>query len=297
MSEAPRVCDYEGSDYEALWKDGRRRHDDLVEPPLIASLLPETGDWFVDLGCAHGRLAGIYLPRFSHCVMLDYSPTHLAAARERWAGRENLWFVAADVYRLPLRAGQFDAATLIRVMHHLEEPARALAGVARMLAPGGRLVTNYRNRRDLRNVVRWALRLPHRSPFRVAHDDPTGRDELQAFTHPRFFEDAMASAGFRVRRRRGSSFFGGRLARFPGAATLEKLGAPLLARPALAPLIFVEGERRGGRPAAPATRLAEVLACPDCHGDLEEPGAGDDAYRCTACARSFPVLDGIPDFR
>jgi ubiquinone/menaquinone biosynthesis C-methylase UbiE/uncharacterized protein YbaR (Trm112 family) len=37
-----------------------------------------------------------------------------------------------------------------------------------------------------------------------------------------------------------------------------------------------------------------TLVCPRCKGRLE---AGDDGYRCPACARDFPIVAGIPDFR
>lgn len=36
------------------------------------------------------------------------------------------------------------------------------------------------------------------------------------------------------------------------------------------------------------------LVCPACRGDLESKQA---AYRCEACARAYPVVAGIPDFR
>jgi len=45
-------------------------------------------------------------------------------------------------------------------------------------------------------------------------------------------------------------------------------------------------------------QLMEILACPcPAHGSLRTGTAADpdaDALTCTACARSFPVTDGIP---
>jgi SAM-dependent methyltransferase len=48
--------------------------------------------------------------------------------------------VVADLTALPFRSGQFEAAIHIVTIEHLSEPARALAEVARSLAPGGRLL-------------------------------------------------------------------------------------------------------------------------------------------------------------
>ena len=41
---------------------------------------------------------------------------------------------------LPIDDGRLDAATLALVLHHLPEPGRALADVARVLKPRGRLL-------------------------------------------------------------------------------------------------------------------------------------------------------------
>ncbi len=37
--------------------------------------------------------------------------------------------------------------------------------------------------------------------------------------------------------------------------------------------------------------LLAIMACPACHGTLEERGA---ALACTACGLCYPVRDGIP---
>lgn len=46
----------------------------------------------------------------------------------------------ADLTLLPFRSGAFDAAIHIVTIEHLREPARALAEIARTLAPGGALL-------------------------------------------------------------------------------------------------------------------------------------------------------------
>jgi len=37
--------------------------------------------------------------------------------------------------------------------------------------------------------------------------------------------------------------------------------------------------------------LLRLLACPVCHGDLTE---GASSLDCARCAKSYPVVDGIP---
>jgi len=40
--------------------------------------------------------------------------------------------------------------------------------------------------------------------------------------------------------------------------------------------------------------LLSILACPVCHGDLEEIPGPPPGLRCRACKRIYPVRDGIP---
>jgi uncharacterized protein YbaR (Trm112 family) len=39
------------------------------------------------------------------------------------------------------------------------------------------------------------------------------------------------------------------------------------------------------------TSVVAQLACPACHGDLH---AEDSRLVCSACARRYPIVDGIP---
>lgn len=45
-----------------------------------------------------------------------------------------------DVYALPFDRDTFDVVTIHQVLHYLEEPGRAIAEAARVLASGGRLL-------------------------------------------------------------------------------------------------------------------------------------------------------------
>ncbi len=47
--------------------------------------------------------------------------------------------VAVDITRLPFRDGVFDSATTAETLEHIPDDAAAVAGLARVLAPGGRL--------------------------------------------------------------------------------------------------------------------------------------------------------------
>jgi ArsR family transcriptional regulator len=64
----------------------------------------------------------------------------LQAAKKRLLGFDNIELRRGDLEALPIDDGRLDAATLALVLHHLAEPERALAEVARVLKPRGRLL-------------------------------------------------------------------------------------------------------------------------------------------------------------
>lgn len=73
-----------------------------------------------------------------HFARQRYCGVDLAVGDAAW-GTSRL-SVVADLTSLPFAAGTFDAALHIVTIEHLREPGRALAEIARTLAPGGTLL-------------------------------------------------------------------------------------------------------------------------------------------------------------
>lgn len=101
----------------------------------------------VDLGTGEGRLLEVLAPVFEHVVAVDRSAAQLARARARLSerGYRNVELLEAEVDdasvhdAIDVRGGA-DAVFLSRVLHHATSPARTVKSVARLLAPGGKLV-------------------------------------------------------------------------------------------------------------------------------------------------------------
>jgi ArsR family transcriptional regulator len=64
----------------------------------------------------------------------------LAVARERINGAGNVQISEGSLEALPIDDATLDLALVVHVLHHVPEPALALAEAARVLKPGGRLV-------------------------------------------------------------------------------------------------------------------------------------------------------------
>lgn len=98
-------------------------------------------DWIVgDLGCGTGQVSAALAPFVARVIAVDASAAMLQAARKRLSLLDNVDLRRGDLEALPIDDSRLDLATIMLVLHHVAEPARAIAEVARVLKPAGRLV-------------------------------------------------------------------------------------------------------------------------------------------------------------
>jgi SAM-dependent methyltransferase len=200
--------------------------------------------------------------------------------------------VAADAYNMPFRPGVFDAATLVRVIHHMADAPAALGQVARALAPGGVFILEYANKRNAKAILRYALQRQTWNPF---DETPVEFVELNFDFHPAYIRRALHAAGFAEERQLPVSFF--RLSALKSALptdTLVQLDG-LLQHTGLmyTPSVFVRA--RAARPDGVANLGAEsIFACPETGAPLVSEG---DTLVSRASGRRWAIRDGIYDFK
>lgn len=128
----------------ADWDRIRQLHiaDGEVETAIRTTLGPDKIGSHLDIGTGTGRLLELLAPQTQHAVGVDLSFDMLAVARANLeqAGHLHVQLRPGDVYALPFDRDTFDVVTIHQVLHYLEEPGRAIAEAARVLAPGGRLL-------------------------------------------------------------------------------------------------------------------------------------------------------------
>jgi ArsR family transcriptional regulator len=95
---------------------------------------------FGDLGCGTGPLVEAVAPYVGMVIGVDASPTMLRLARQRLQAFEHVDLRRGQLEALPIDDGALDVATLMLVLHHLQEPERAIAEAARCIKPGGSLL-------------------------------------------------------------------------------------------------------------------------------------------------------------
>lgn len=294
----PPVCNYEGSDYQtSFWDKGGRAYEDRTEAIALKRLLPKSGRLLLELGAGAGRNTPRYLG-FDRVVLLDYSRTQLEQAQQRLGLSDNQIFVAADVYRLPFVDGLFDAATMIRVLHHMADAPKALGQVKNVLQTNGTFILEFANKFNLKAILRYLLGLQAWSPFTR---EPVEFVKLNFDFHPKEIRNWLEGLGFSIEKTLTLSHFRmGVLKRIIPTGVLVFLDSLLQWTGAfvqVTPSVFVKAINVG-RDVIPPYGQDNILSCfkcPDCgHHPLEDKKI---YLECSSCGKRWDVRDGIYDFR
>ena len=302
----PPVCDYEGSDYQtSFWEKGGREYEDRTEAIALKRLLPtpapvggagESGHLLLELGAGAGRNTPRYIG-FDRLVLLDYSRTQLEQAQQRLGISDKYIYVAADVYRLPFVDGLFDAATMIRVLHHMADAPKALGQVKNVLGSGGIFILEFANKQNLKSILRYLLGKQKWSPFTL---EPVEFVKLNFDFHPRMIRKWMEGLGFAIEKTLALSHFRvGFLKRIVPTNILVFLDSLFQWTGAFwqfTPSVFIKA--RVAQNAILHHRQADILSyfkCPDCaHSPLAKQ---HDYLECGNCSKRWEVKDGVYDFR
>jgi ubiquinone/menaquinone biosynthesis C-methylase UbiE len=291
--DLPPICDYTDSDYQAsFWESGDRAYEDRVEAIALSRLLPVSGSILLEVGAGAGRNTPRY-QGFERIVLVDYSLTQLQQAQERLGRTARYLFIAADAYRLPFVPGLFDAATMIRTLHHMAEPQRALAQVRMVLQPQGIFILEYANKRNLKAILRYLSRRQSWSPF---SQHPVEFAALNFDFHPKAIRQWLEAENFVVQRQLTVSHF--RL-----GAIKHRISTDILVRMdslaqltgnwwQLSPSVFLRALAVGDTPQViPGT----FFRCPACEFfPLDE---FLEKTVCPSCQRQWKIINGIYDFR
>ena len=203
-----RICDYEGSAYRTEFWGAGREYEDRVERAALERMLPPRGRRLIDIGGGYGRLMPMY-SGYDEVVIFDYARSQLRQGQELWGdqgpgGGPRIRYVAGDFYRLPFAASSFDTVIVVRTLHHATDAPRVLRGIAEILAPGGTLVLEFANKRNLKAMVRYGVGRQEWSPWAR---EPVEFVELNFDFHPAWVEEQLNRVGLAVEARRAVSTF------------------------------------------------------------------------------------------
>jgi SAM-dependent methyltransferase len=201
-SQGRALATYEDLGYrDVFW--AARRYEDACDRMAVRALLPPSGERLIEVGAGFGRLANEY-SGYREVALLDSSEVHVEAAREALGGDARFQVVLGDALALPYPDGYFDAAVCVRMLHHFADPAPVLAELGRVTRPGGVVVLEYANKRNLKAIARRLLGRQRWSPFEL------GSVEYKPFHFdhaPVEVRRGLRRAGLRIESMRAASLF------------------------------------------------------------------------------------------
>ncbi len=297
-----KISDYTDKDYASFWRSSERRYFDELERTILNKLLPKKGKWFIDLGCGFGRFKDLYLMKYENVVMLDYSSHLINQAMEsiKCQNKSNIYFVLADMYNLPFRVHSFDVSLLARVFHHLESPNLAFEQIRRVLITNGTLIFNFYNKRNIREMTKYFINRSGINPFEVDHINLSDTDLLY-YSHPLFVKTLLQRLEFQIIKEMGGGLFYGEVfSHIYRPVFLEKQFLQILGKYYLSMSIYLKtilqkkAEDQSFEDHIPS-HLNDILSCPACkNATLIE---SRQLISCRKCDASFPIKEGIYDFR
>jgi ubiquinone/menaquinone biosynthesis C-methylase UbiE len=111
-----------------------------LEQKVVRFVAPAGDERALDSASGAGALAFALAPHVREVVAADVVPELLEQAKRRSERFPNVEFVVADATQLPFELGEFDLTGSLRSLHHIVRPELAVAELARVTRPGGRML-------------------------------------------------------------------------------------------------------------------------------------------------------------
>jgi 2-polyprenyl-6-hydroxyphenyl methylase/3-demethylubiquinone-9 3-methyltransferase len=194
----PARCSIDNEYYEAideLWWDpaGPAAILHAINRPRVDFYLRQLGDLHgrlvLDAGCGGGLVARELAAAGATVVGLDRSLGSLGVARRAVARRGSFRPTQGRLERLPFADGVFDVVVAADVLEHVPDLPAAVAELARVLAPGGRLAF------DTINRTPWSWFTAVFGLERVLRMVPRGTHDWRLFIRPAELDRLLRAGG------------------------------------------------------------------------------------------------------
>jgi SAM-dependent methyltransferase len=225
--------------YQDYWQG--RDYEHAAEELAVKRLLRgKKFDNAVDVGGGYGRLSK-FLTKFAKEVTLaEPSQQQLDIAKIYLKDSPKVHQKLLQAADLKFKDGSVDLVLVVRVLHHLPDPAPEFNEIARILKPGGTFLLEFANDAHFLNRIRYGIRgksVP-RTPVDIRSEQNKKAGEI-AFVnhHPKVIIKKLQDAGFEVEATlSGSNLRSPTLKRLLGKKPM--LAVEKVMQPLLAPLYF-----------------------------------------------------------
>ncbi len=197
---------YDLYNYQNFWtgRDYEHRAEEIVLEYLL-NQLPHKID-LLDIGAGYGRLAKICAPFCSSITLLEPSSKNLSLAKRFLKDTHDttVSLTQGEASLLPFPGNHFDAAIMIRVMHHIPDPQRAILEASRVIKPQGYLILEYANKLHIKNLITSLLTGEVKT---LSNREPSERRSARSIHkrtipfvnhHPALIEDLLHQNKFKI---------------------------------------------------------------------------------------------------
>jgi ubiquinone/menaquinone biosynthesis C-methylase UbiE len=184
-----------------FWNGASRKYaaNPIADVPGYERTLERTrthlkpSDVALEFGCGTGTTAVKLAPSVSRYVATDLAPAMIEIGRERAAEAKvgNITFEAGTPADNRWGEGEFDAVIAFNVLHLIVDRKPVLAGVRRMLKPGGRFISKTPCLSDMNLLMGTMVRVV------VPVMQMIGRAPAVSFFSAKEIEAEIEAAGFR----------------------------------------------------------------------------------------------------
>ena len=248
---------YDDYDYPRYWNGRDYEHES--EAIALGAFFTKIGKdkKIIDIGGGYGRLAKVYGQNAKEITLAEPSAGLLKKAEDFLEGSSaDIKFVQSTIEALPkkIKGKKYDVAVLVRVMHHIKDPEKAIKIVSRHIPKGGYFILEFANKLHGKAIVRNFLSGNFTFPLDIFPIDKRSRKNIKKHSilfmnhHPDVLADVLKNNNFRVIEKRSVSNIRSRkvkkLLSLPILVKIEGIVQKPLARFNFGPSIFILAKKK-----------------------------------------------------
>ncbi len=152
----PAHYDDRSFSYDRYWQG--RQYEHQSELLAISRLLADSRfSVAADIGGGYGRLTAFLTPFSKQILLIEPSVKQRRMGQNYLKGLRGITISGGTIQKTGLPDASLDLVLVVRVMHHLPDPAPALSEIYRVLKPGGTLILEFANSLNFKARLRSQL--------------------------------------------------------------------------------------------------------------------------------------------